>query len=51
MAPDEAIRTAVVIVHGMGEQRPMETLDGFVKTALHPRIVEGEKKWVLLATR
>jgi hypothetical protein len=33
-----------VIVHGMGEQRPMETLDGFVKTALHPRIVEGAKK-------
>jgi hypothetical protein len=30
------VRTAVVIVHGMGEQRPMETLDGFVKTALHP---------------
>ena len=23
-----AVRTAVVIVHGMGEQRPMETLDG-----------------------
>lgn len=35
------VRTAVVIVHGMGEQRPMETLDGFVKTALHPR----GKKW------
>lgn len=45
MEPEESVRTAVVVVHGMGEQRPMETLDGFVKTALHPRIVDGEKKW------
>ncbi|WP_242453502.1 hypothetical protein [Mycolicibacterium sp. P9-64] len=34
--PTGTVRTAVVIVHGMGEQRPMDTLDGFVKTALHP---------------
>ena len=34
--PAGTVRTAVVIVHGMGEQRPMDTLDGFVKTALHP---------------
>jgi hypothetical protein len=40
-----AVSTAVVIVHGMGEQRPMDTLDGFVKTALRPRIVNGEQKW------
>jgi hypothetical protein len=39
------VTTAVVVVHGMGEQRPMETLDGFVKTALRPRIVNGEQKW------
>jgi hypothetical protein len=39
------VTTAVVVVHGMGEQRPMETLDGFVKTALRPRIVDGEQKW------
>ena len=39
------VTTAVVVVHGMGEQRPMETLDGFVKTALRPRIVDGEPKW------
>jgi hypothetical protein len=45
MAPDEEVRTAVVIVHGMGEQRPREPLDGFVKTALHPRIADGEQKW------
>ncbi|WP_006241262.1 hypothetical protein [Mycolicibacterium tusciae] len=31
-----AVRTAVVVVHGMGEKRPMETFEGFVKTALHP---------------
>jgi len=29
-----AIRTAVVVVHGMGEQRPLETLNSFVDTAL-----------------
>ncbi len=39
------VRTAVVIVHGMGEQRPMATLDGFVKTALRPRSVNGEAAW------
>jgi hypothetical protein len=38
MAAEEpaAVRTAVVVVHGMGETRPMETFDGFVRTALHP---------------
>jgi hypothetical protein len=36
-----AVRTAVVVVHGMGEKRPMETLEDFVKTALHPR----DGKW------
>jgi hypothetical protein len=30
------VRTAVVIVHGMGEQLPVETLNKFVKTALPP---------------
>ena len=39
------VRTAVVIVHGMGEQRPMETLNGFVKTALRPRSLDGEPRW------
>ena len=28
------VRTAVVVVHGMGEQLPLETLNRFVKTAL-----------------
>jgi hypothetical protein len=36
MAAEDPGRTAVVVVHGMGEQRPMETFDGFVRTALHP---------------
>ena len=46
MAAEETeVRTAVVIVHGMGEQRPMDTLDGFVKTALRPRSVDGVEKW------
>jgi len=40
-----AVRTAVVVVHGMGEQRPMDTLDGFVKTALRPRSVDGGQNW------
>jgi hypothetical protein len=30
------VRQAVVIVHGMGEQRPLETLSGFVEAALPP---------------
>jgi hypothetical protein len=35
---DPDVRTAIVFVHGKGETeyRPNETLDGFVKTALHP---------------
>jgi hypothetical protein len=38
-------RTAVVIVHGMGEKHPMETLDGFAKTILSPCSAHGEKRW------
>jgi hypothetical protein len=45
MAADETVRTAVVIVHGMSEKHPMETLEGFAKTALRPNAAEGEKKW------
>lgn len=30
------VRQAVVIVHGMGEQRPLETLTGFIDSALAP---------------
>lgn len=35
------MRAAVVVVHGMGEKRPMETFDGFVRTALNPH----DGKW------
>jgi hypothetical protein len=37
--------TAVVLVHGMGERRPMDTLVDFVKTALRPRGDRGDEKW------
>lgn len=41
MAAENPGRTAVVVVHGVGEKRPMETFDGFVRTALHPH----DGKW------
>ncbi|MFI5511214.1 hypothetical protein ACIA48_27460 [Mycobacterium sp. NPDC051804] len=41
MAAVAAVRTAVVVVHGMGEKRPLETFEGFVRTALYPR----DGKW------
>ena len=37
--------TAVVVVHGMGEKHPMETLDDFAKTALRPHSAHGDKRW------
>ena len=37
------VRTAVVIVHGMGEQLPLETLKRFVMTAL-PK-VDGQRRY------
>jgi hypothetical protein len=42
--PEGEVRTAVVIVHGMGEKRPMETLDDFAKTGLRPR-TDRETTW------
>ena len=49
--PDEhTIRTALVVVHGMGSQRPVETLDGFVKTALRPLSGETWKYYSRPAT-
>jgi hypothetical protein len=41
--PKQTVRTAVVIVHGMGEQLPLDTLNQFIKTAL-PK-VEGERRY------
>jgi hypothetical protein len=43
--PEGEVRTAVVIVHGIGEKRPMETLDAFAMTALRPHSAHGEKRW------
>lgn len=37
------VRQAVVVVHGMGEQRPLDTLNGFVDTALAP--IDGEARF------
>jgi hypothetical protein len=45
MAAETAGPTAVVVVHGIGEKRPMETLDDFAKTALRPHSAQGETKW------
>ena len=33
-APDRRIRQAVVVIHGIGEQQPMDTLRGFVDAVL-----------------
>lgn len=43
--PEGEIRTAVVLVHGMGEKRPLETLDDFAKTVLRPRSAQSETRW------
>lgn len=32
----DKLRTAVVIIHGMGEHRPLETLNGFINAGLPP---------------
>lgn len=39
----QAVRTAVVVVHGMGEQLPLETLKRFVMTALPE--VDGKREY------
>ena len=36
MSTDNAVRTAVVFVHGLLERRPMDTFDDFAKTLLAP---------------
>jgi hypothetical protein len=37
-APKPKTKQAVIVVHGMGEQRPMETLRGFVSGLLSPDV-------------
>ena len=36
LSTDNAVRTAVVFVHGLLERRPMDTFDDFAKTLLAP---------------
>lgn len=37
MSTDNAVRTAVVFVHGLLERRPMDNIDDFAKTVLPPQ--------------
>ncbi|NTY63182.1 hypothetical protein [Mycolicibacterium sphagni] len=41
MSTDNAVRTAVVFVHGLLERRPMDNIDDFAKTVLPPQ----ERGW------
>lgn len=43
-APAQKPKQAVVVIHGMGEQRPMETLRGFVAALCGVKPVEAERK-------
>ena len=38
------VRQAVVVIHGMGEQRPLDTLSGFIDTALAPD-ANGQRRY------
>lgn len=42
MTTDTEVRTAVVLVHGLLERRPMDTLDAFAKTVLTPQASEWD---------
>lgn len=49
-------KQAVVIVHGMGEQKPLETLRGFAEAVWDAKLIPGEKKsdddiWLVPDTR
>ncbi|MEO8511580.1 MAG: hypothetical protein ABI534_10115 [Chloroflexota bacterium] len=43
MAKAKRIRQAVVIIHGMGEHRPLDTLNQFIGSGLQP--VEGKRRF------
>lgn len=38
---DDKLRQAVVIIHGMGDQKPLDTLKGFIEAALPPATRAG----------
>ncbi len=40
----EYIRQAVVVIHGMGEQRPLSTVIGFIDNALEPAAGSGSTR-------
>ena len=42
VAKAQRIRQAVVIIHGMGEHRPLDTLNQFIKSGLEP--VDGARR-------
>jgi hypothetical protein len=42
MSTDTTVRTAVVLVHGLFERRPMEIFDAFAKTVLTPQASEWD---------
>jgi hypothetical protein len=44
MAPEQG-GTAVLFVHGLGERRPLQTVDEFIRTVLRPRADDGETTW------
>lgn len=45
MEPKFSKRQAVVVIHGIGEQRPMETLRGFVDQVVTKTNATGQKYW------
>lgn len=39
------MKQAVVLIHGIGEQKPMDTVRGFVESVLPPPVNDGEQYW------
>lgn len=39
------MKQAVVLIHGIGEQKPMDTVRGFVESVLPPPMNDGEQYW------
>ena len=42
------MKQAVVLIHGIGEQKPMDTVRGFVESVLPPSVNDGEQYWSCL---
>lgn len=39
------MKQAVVLIHGIGEQKPMDTVRSFVESVLPPPVKDGEQYW------